>query len=261
MLIKTSIAVLALVTLLPTVAPAATVFMGAYPDAVIVFDEAKGQIVQRIPLSTDLSTSMRLSQDCKTIYVTTNDRSGIEVIDIATRKVTNKFFLNTPTKRYRFNGGVPDPTGKLFYTVSTEMSKLADRYDVGKPKYTVIDLREQKIVKTRASRGSLARNTIVNILKRHGIEPAPERARARFVKIVSGFDWKPTDPISGFLNDDNGTVVKIGFALGQNLQQPWPDCQRCLVTQSKNNHTRKHIARRREQIAKIQIESEYDSAF
>jgi hypothetical protein len=81
--------------------------MGAYPDAVIVFDEAKGQIVQRIPLSTGLPTSMRLSQDRKTIYVTTNDRSGIEVIDVATRKVTNKFFLNTPTKRYRFNGGVP----------------------------------------------------------------------------------------------------------------------------------------------------------
>src|SRR6516225_9278402 len=145
MLMKTSIAVLALVTLFSTVAPAATVFMGAYPDAVIVFDEAKGQIVQLIPLSTGLPTSMRLSQDRKTIYVTTNDRSGIEVIDVATRKVTNKFFLNTPTKRYRFNGGVADPTGKLFYTVSQEMNKLTDRYEIGKPKYTVIDLGEQTI--------------------------------------------------------------------------------------------------------------------
>ena len=145
---KRLLAVFALLTLVPAAAPAATVFMGAYPDAVIVFDEAKGQIVQRIPLSTGLPTSMRLSDDSKTIYVTTNDRSGIEVIDVATRKVTNKFFLNTPTKRYRFNGGVADPTGKLFYTVSTEMNKLKDRYEIGKPKYTVIDLGEQKIVKT-----------------------------------------------------------------------------------------------------------------
>src|SRR5215472_13873250 len=129
-------------------APAATVFMGAYPDAIIVFDEAKGQIVDRIPLTTGLPTSMRLSQDRKTIYVTTNDHSGIEVIDVATRKVINHFALNTATKRYRFNGGVPDPAGKLFYTVATEMNKLNDRYEIGKPRYTVIDLMEQKIVKT-----------------------------------------------------------------------------------------------------------------
>jgi DNA-binding beta-propeller fold protein YncE len=91
---------------------------------------------------------MRISQDRKTIYVTTNDRSGIEVIDVATRKVINHFELNTPAKRYRFNGGVPDPNGKLFYAVTTEMNKLKDRYEIGKPKYTVIDLAEQKIVKT-----------------------------------------------------------------------------------------------------------------
>ena len=30
--------------------------------------------------------------------------SGLEVIDVATHKVLNHFVLNTPTKRYRFNG-------------------------------------------------------------------------------------------------------------------------------------------------------------
>src|SRR5215472_8051997 len=91
---------------------------------------------------------MRLSQDRKKIYVTTNDRSGIEVIDVTTRKVINHFVLNTATKHYRFNGGVPDPEDKLFYTVTTEMNKLTDRYDISKPKYTLIDLVQQKIVKT-----------------------------------------------------------------------------------------------------------------
>ena len=108
----------------------------------------KGQIAGRIPLTTGLPTSIRLSMDRKTIYVTTNDHSGIEVIDVATRKVTNHFVLNTPTKRYRFNGGTPDPSGKLFYAIVTEIDKLADHFEVGKPKYTVIDLEQQKIVKT-----------------------------------------------------------------------------------------------------------------
>jgi len=122
--------------------------MGAYPDSVIVFDEGKGQVVEKIPLVTGLPTAMRLSLDRKKIYVTTNDHSGLEVIDVATRKVINHFVLNTPTKRYRFNSGVADPQDKVFYTVTTEMNKLNDRYEIGKLKYTVIDLAQQKIVKT-----------------------------------------------------------------------------------------------------------------
>ena len=136
-----------LLSLFCAAAPGATLFLGAYPDSVIVFDEGKGQVVDKIPLTTGLPTSMRLSMDRKKIYVTTNDHSGIEVIDVATHKVTNQFVLNTPTTRYRFNGGVPDPQDKVFYSVTTEMRKLSDRYEIGKPKYTVVDLAQQKIVK------------------------------------------------------------------------------------------------------------------
>jgi DNA-binding beta-propeller fold protein YncE len=144
----------------------ATIFLGAYPNSLIVFDEAKGAIVDRIPLSTGLPTSIRLSMDKKKIYVTTNDHSGIEVVDVASRKVVSHFVLNSPEKRYRFNGGTADPSGKLFYTMSTEIDRLGDHYDVGKQKYTIIDLGQQKIVKTfdlekedeKASRNGFGRN-------------------------------------------------------------------------------------------------------
>lgn len=129
-------------------AQASTLFMGAYPSSLLTFDEAKGVITGRIPLTTGLPTSIRLSMDKKTIYATTNDHSGIEVVDVATRKVINHFVLNTATRHYRFNGGTPDPTGKVFYTTITEIDKLADHYDIGKPKYAVIDLQQQKILKT-----------------------------------------------------------------------------------------------------------------
>ena len=95
-----------------------------------------------------MPTGLRLSHDKKTIFVTTNDHSGVEVIDVATRKVTNHFVLNTATHRYRFNGGAPDPEGKFLYATTTEIIKQADRFEIGKPKYTVIDLAQQKIVKT-----------------------------------------------------------------------------------------------------------------
>jgi hypothetical protein len=141
-------ALASLIALAAIPAGAATLFMGAYPSSILVFDEGKGTVVDRIPLVTGLPTSMRMSSDRKKLYVTTNDNSGIEVIDVATHKVLNHFVLNTATKRYRFTGGTPDPTDKLFYTTSTEINKLADHFEVGKAKYTIIDLEGQKISKT-----------------------------------------------------------------------------------------------------------------
>ncbi|HLK19730.1 MAG TPA: hypothetical protein VKT81_12280 [Bryobacteraceae bacterium] len=131
-----------------TLASAGMLYLPVYPAAVWVFDESKGEVVDKIPLTTGTPMSIRLSPDHKTIYVSTIDHNGIEVIDVATRKVTNHFVLNTPTKQIRFWNGTPDPTGKLFYTVSKEINKFPDHYEVGKPKYTVIDLEQQKVIKT-----------------------------------------------------------------------------------------------------------------
>jgi DNA-binding beta-propeller fold protein YncE len=129
-------------------AAAGTLFCGAYPNWVLVIDEAQGKVIDKIHLDTGLPTTIRLSHDKKTIYVTTNDHSGVEVIDVATHKVTNHFVLNDATNKFRLQGGAPDPEGKLLYTNTTQIKKLADRYELGKAKYTIIDLAQQKIVKT-----------------------------------------------------------------------------------------------------------------
>jgi DNA-binding beta-propeller fold protein YncE len=137
-----------LLTLFAAAASAGTLYLPAYPATVLVFDESKGQVVDRIPLETGTPMSIRLAPDHKKIYVTTIDHNGIEVIDVATRKVTNHFVLNTATKQFRFRGGAVDPDGKLFYTVTREIDKLPEHFEVKRAKYTVIDLEQQKIVKT-----------------------------------------------------------------------------------------------------------------
>src|SRR6202042_2022844 len=86
---------LSLMALSAAVASAGTLYLPAYPAAVLVFDEGKGQIVDRIPLQTGTPMSIRLAPDHKKIYVTTIDHNGIEVIDVATRKVINDFVLNS----------------------------------------------------------------------------------------------------------------------------------------------------------------------
>lgn len=137
----------ALCAIISGIASAGTLYLPAYPAHVLVFDEAKAQIVDRIPLQTGTPMGIRVSPDRKKIYVTTMDHNGIEVIDVATRKVSNHFVLNTANTNYRIYNGAPDPQGKFFYAVTEEITKLAERYEVAKPKYTLIDLEQQKIVK------------------------------------------------------------------------------------------------------------------
>jgi len=128
---------------------AGTMYLGAYPDEILAFDESNGTLKQKLKLPNGLPTSMRLSNDEKLLYVTTITTSGIDVIDVATRKVVSSMSLNTPTEKYRFFGGVPDPTGRYFYTMATKIEKQADRYVIGKPQFLVIDLKQKKIARSR----------------------------------------------------------------------------------------------------------------
>ena len=137
-----------LLALFAATASAGILYCGAYPYWLLVIDENQGKVIDRVRMETGLPTSVRISADKKKIYVTTNDHSGIEVVDVATHKVLNKFVLNDATHKYRMNGGVPDPEGKVLYATTTKITKLADRYEMGKPQYTIIDLAGQKIVKT-----------------------------------------------------------------------------------------------------------------
>lgn len=139
---------LSLLVLSCAIGRAGTLFCGAYPNVVLVIDEAQGKVTDQIKLETGLPRSLRISPDHKTIYVSTNDHSGFEVIDVATRKVTNHFVLDDATHRYRVNGGAPDPGGKVLYASTTEIDKQADRYVIGRQKYAIIDLAQKKIVKT-----------------------------------------------------------------------------------------------------------------
>ncbi len=126
---------------------AGTLVMGSYPDKLLLVDDESGKVTTRIPLATGLPTSLRMTNDKTKIFVTTITTSGIEVLDAKTKKVLTQFSLNTPTVKYRFNGGVPDPSGKFYYTTAQKFDKLVDRYVVGKMQYVVIDIAQKKVVK------------------------------------------------------------------------------------------------------------------
>jgi DNA-binding beta-propeller fold protein YncE len=137
-----------LAVLSASAAQAGIIYLGGYPDQLVLFDEATGTVKQKVTLDTGLPVSLQLSNNKKTLYVTTITTSGIEVLDIASGRVTNKFSLNTPTTRYRFYGGVADAAGRYFYTIAERIDKEIDRYKISKPQYVVVDLQQKKIVRT-----------------------------------------------------------------------------------------------------------------
>lgn len=138
----------AAVATLAAPATGATLLLGSYPDSLVVFDERREAVTGKVTLATGLPTNMQVSDDGKLVYVTTITTAGIEVIDAATRQVVNSFSLNRGNARYRFSGGAPDPTGRYFYTILTKIERGLDRYTVSKPQYAVVDLQEQRIVRS-----------------------------------------------------------------------------------------------------------------
>ncbi|MEO8028758.1 MAG: hypothetical protein ABI823_19915, partial [Bryobacteraceae bacterium] len=126
---------------------AGTLYMGGWPKDILVVDEGSRKVVDRIVTKTGIPRNLQLSADRKKLYVSTGDKDGIEVIDIATRKVISSFILDDGNKRVRFNGFAPDPKDEVLYTITTTAIKEIDRWVLEPPKFSVIDIKQQKIIK------------------------------------------------------------------------------------------------------------------
>jgi DNA-binding beta-propeller fold protein YncE len=130
-----------------SIAAQGTLFVGTWPHTIQVVDEKTQKVVDRIDLQTGVSHSMLISDDLKTIYASTIEKNGIEVIDVATRKVTNSFVLDEGNKKMRFSSWAPDPTGKFVYMIVRPIEKKIDRFEQGKTQFAIVDLAQKKIVK------------------------------------------------------------------------------------------------------------------
>ncbi|MBI3666716.1 MAG: hypothetical protein HY236_10930 [Acidobacteria bacterium] len=128
-------------------APGALMYVGTLSKNILVVDEAQEKVVDQIPLHTGTPNGLNLSYDRKKIYVTTW-QDGIEVVDLASRKVTQYFSLGEGNRKVRLRGFAPDPQDRLLYALISPVVKQADRFDIEKPKFVVIDLAQGKVTKT-----------------------------------------------------------------------------------------------------------------
>jgi len=120
-------------------------YLGVWPHTVLVMDAAQGKILDKINLPTDIARTLILSPDKTKLYASTVKDNSIVTIDLATRKVTDSFALNTGNTNYRVGGLAIDPEGKVLYSIVTPIVKQIDRYEVNPPQFVTIDLAARKI--------------------------------------------------------------------------------------------------------------------
>jgi DNA-binding beta-propeller fold protein YncE len=140
--------VIASLFLLTLAADPAYLYVGAWPKQILVLDESKSDVIDRIELKSDVARMMWLTEDKKRLVVTTLRDSGIDTIDVATRKVIDSFTLGTATRKVRLGGGRLDPTGRYLYLSINVAEKKIDRFEVETPKLAVVDLQEKKIIRS-----------------------------------------------------------------------------------------------------------------
>jgi hypothetical protein len=131
-----------------TSAGAATIVLGGYPDQIQFVDDSDGAVKQRVTLASGLPTNLQKSPDGKLIYISTLTEGGIEVLDAATRKVVKSISLNDGVTKYRFTGGVPDPSGRYFYILGEKIDKGIDSYRISKPQFMVVDLKSGQVARS-----------------------------------------------------------------------------------------------------------------
>jgi DNA-binding beta-propeller fold protein YncE len=132
----------------PSASAKGLLYVGAWPHTVIVIDEATETVLDRIDLKTDVPESLTLSRDRKTLVVTTVKHSGIQVIDVATRKVTNAFELDNANTQTRLGAVALDPDCKYLYSIVAPATKEIDRFSIEDPKFVVVDLAQKKIIRS-----------------------------------------------------------------------------------------------------------------
>jgi hypothetical protein len=122
-------------------------YLGTWPGQVLVIDESTYSIVNKIQMKTDVPRNLVLTQDRSKLIVVTLKDTGIETIDLAKGEVVDSFVLGSTTNRVSMAGLAIDPTGQFIYSNITTSKKLIDRWEIGSPKLSIIDLKQHKIVK------------------------------------------------------------------------------------------------------------------
>ena len=129
-------------------APSGTIYMGTYTDKILVIDEATLTVRDSIKMSIGIPTRLVLSTNRSRLYVQNPRSDQVEIVDIASRKTTGKFSLNTSTSTVQIDGINVDPKERFAVLLVKVFTKHADRYEISKPMLLRYDLAKRAVTDT-----------------------------------------------------------------------------------------------------------------
>lgn len=125
-----------------------TIYVGTYNKNILVVNESNLRVVDSIPVSVGIPTSMILSADRKRFYVLDPQFENVEIIDIATRKAVDKFTLSSGDTRVRLWAINVDPRERFAVVLVKTYTKKLDRFEIGKPTLLRYDLTKKIVTDT-----------------------------------------------------------------------------------------------------------------
>ena len=130
-----------------------TLYMTARPGRVIIVDEATFRITGEIPLPQARpgpSNPLQLSEDKKRFYSMAGNLEDIEIVDIASRRVTSTLRLSEGNKKVRISGydGIGEHAGRVLAMAVRPATKLIDRFEIGPKTMVEYDLLQHKVGRT-----------------------------------------------------------------------------------------------------------------
>ncbi|MBV8820528.1 MAG: hypothetical protein JO022_19365 [Acidobacteriaceae bacterium] len=126
----------------------AKIYLGGRPGQIEIFDEKTETKTGEIKLKIGSPQTMELSYDRKLFYVMNQNLEDVEVVDIASQKVTDTFHLSEGNKKVRIRGFEPDPSNSTAILLTKAASKLSDHFEIGPNIIQQYDLKEHKIIRT-----------------------------------------------------------------------------------------------------------------
>jgi len=114
--------------------------MGIHPHALIVLDTSKDEVVAEIPLRGRAPKEIACTRDGRHLYVTTEGRSQIEVVDFANRKVEDVIHIAPPGYKFVIYGMTLSRDEKVLYIHVKPVRLLPDEYQAEPPEILAYDL-------------------------------------------------------------------------------------------------------------------------
>src|SRR5262245_42058981 len=122
-----------------------TMYVGTWPNKILMLDEATGKVTGAIDVVTGLPSRMTLTRDRSRIYFVNSLGESVEIVDLNARKSIDHFTLSEGRKKTRIRGMIPDSLNRFVVLLTKTAEKKIDRFEISPPTLVVYDLKDHEI--------------------------------------------------------------------------------------------------------------------